>query len=40
MLTDLTNALLRSRATLTADLAGGAALVVLLLAALHLPGLV
>lgn len=40
MLTDLTNALVRARATLSADLAGGAALVVLLLAVLHLPGFV
>jgi hypothetical protein len=39
MLTDLTNALVRARATLFSDLAGGAALAVLLLAALHLPGL-
>jgi len=40
MLQDLKSALGRAPATLAGDMAGGAALFVLFLAALHLPGLV
>jgi hypothetical protein len=40
MLEDLKSALNRAPATLGGDMAGGAALVILFLAALHLPGFV
>jgi hypothetical protein len=40
MLEDLKSAISRAPATLSGDIAGATALVVLLLAALHLPGLV
>ncbi|WP_201151309.1 hypothetical protein [Rhodovulum sulfidophilum] len=40
MLTELTSVLTRCRATLWQDAAGAAALMVLLIAGLHLPGLV
>lgn len=39
MLDDLKAALSRSGATLAGDIAGGSALAVLVLAALHLPGI-
>lgn len=40
MISDLASALRRARPTLLQDMAGGAALVVLLLASLHLPAFV
>jgi hypothetical protein len=40
MIEDLKSAMSRAPATLPADVAGAAALVILFLAALHLPGLV
>jgi hypothetical protein len=40
MLDDLKSALARSPSRLSADIAGGSALLVLFLAVLHLPGLV
>ena len=40
MLDDLKSALARAPSTLAADMAGGAAIVVIFLTALHLPGLV